>query len=119
MRQVAEQTILQEENASSNLKLKWGGSEARNRRRLPASDDIATLLQQVSNVTLRKRAMNVTSVTRMGVWVNTHFSPFAACWTFKTFLSSGKKSKITCIACKQATPLRVPTACIFLDVDTM
>jgi hypothetical protein len=48
MRQVAEQTIEEVENASSKVKLKWGGSEARNRRRLPASDDVATLLQNVS-----------------------------------------------------------------------
>jgi hypothetical protein len=48
MTQVADQTILEVENASSKTKLKWGGSEARNRRRLPASDDVATLLQQVS-----------------------------------------------------------------------
>ena len=45
--QVAEQTILEVENAGSTVKLKWGGSEARNRRRLPASDDIATLLRHV------------------------------------------------------------------------
>ena len=45
--QVAEQTILEVENAGSTVKLKWGGSEARNRRRLPASDDVETLLQHV------------------------------------------------------------------------
>jgi hypothetical protein len=48
IRQVAQLTALEVENASSNLKLKWGGSEARNRRRLPATDEIATLLLQVS-----------------------------------------------------------------------
>ena len=48
MKQVADQTIQEIENASSKVKLKWGGSEARNRRRLPASDDVATLVQQVS-----------------------------------------------------------------------
>ena len=46
--QVAQLTVLEVENSSSKLKLKWGGSEARNRRRLPATDDVATLLQQVS-----------------------------------------------------------------------
>jgi hypothetical protein len=48
MKQVADQTIQEVENSSSKVKLKWGGSEARNRRRLPASDDVATLLQHVS-----------------------------------------------------------------------
>ena len=47
MTQVAEQTVLQVENSSSKLKMTWGGSEARNRRRLPACDDVAALLQQV------------------------------------------------------------------------
>jgi hypothetical protein len=46
--QVAQLTVLEIENLSTKLKLKWGGSEARNRRRLPATDDVATLLQQVS-----------------------------------------------------------------------
>ena len=47
-KQVAEQTVIEVENANSKVKLKWGGSEARNRRRLPASDDVATLVQHVS-----------------------------------------------------------------------
>jgi|LauGreDrversion4_2_1035121.scaffolds.fasta_scaffold1145314_1 hypothetical protein len=94
MKQVADQTIQEVDNASSKVKLKWGGSEARNRRRLPASDDVATLVQHVSSCIFHsiRSILVVTSVARMGVWESTHFLLFAACLTFKTFLSRGRKS---------------------------
>ncbi len=95
--QVAEQTILEVENAGSTVKLKWGGSEARNRRRLPASDDVETLLEHVRIEDLfSARLSQVTRYRRMVVWANTHFSLFAVCWTLGTSSIRGRKS--TCMS---------------------